>query len=331
MLFFVYAAFAAFWAPEGVASVVKVFDLCGLTALILCVAGWTSRDGNLSFQTAFWLTFCSIIVLFILLTASGYGFTDSRRTTVLGGGPNAFGRNMAIGFFGSIWLVHRKCGKVWLAVTALTPMLVLMSGSRGALLSLLCAAFVYFGTERMTVLKRFVLFLSLGCVCGGVLFYSSLGQRAMVIFQERVLRQTLELRYASGRTDLGQVAYEMGMDHPLLGAGLASFPVYANAPYAHNIVLETFSETGTVGVVLLCLPFSAFAGFLLKRWRLVDRATFCAFTAALLHAQFSGDLFDSRYVFTFLVAASSVFVGGRNLMPRAVKRVSGNGGLQVRS
>jgi O-antigen ligase len=319
VLFFVYAALAAFWAPDGVASVVKVFDLCGLTALILCVAGWTSRDSTLSFQTAFWLTFCSIIVLFILLTAIGYGFTDSRRTTVLGGGPNAFGRNMAIGFFGSIWLMHRGCGKVWLIVTALTPLLVLMSGSRGALFSLLCAAFVYFGTERMALLRRVVLFLLLSCICGGVLFYSSLGQRAMAIFQERVLRQTLELRYASGRTDLGQVAYEMGKEHPVLGAGLASFPVYANAPYAHNIILETFSETGTVGVVLLCLPFLVFAGFLLKRWRQVDRTTFCAFIAALLHAQFSGDLFDSRYVFTLLVAASTVFVGARSVVPRAVK------------
>jgi len=109
------------------------------------------------------------------------------------------------------------------------------------------------------------------CVGGAVLFYSDLGERSLSTYQERILRLTVQERYDSERTDLVQTAYAMVLTHPVFGAGLASFPLYSTGFYAHNIFLETVSETGGVGVCLLLLPLIAFVVFSVRHWSLVDR------------------------------------------------------------
>jgi len=308
LAFFLFASLTALWSPLGAHTSIKVFDLASLAVLTLCVAFWTAGDGRDLYQKAFWITFCAMVAALIALTIAGYGFTDEIRTASLGGGPNVFGRNMAIGFLGSFFLIRHRLGQYWIVITVLTPLFVLISGSRGALAALVCGALVYFVTDRAALKKRLGMITAVLCLSGAVLFYSDAGDRALSTYQERILRLTVEERYDSERTDLAMTAYEMVQKHPVFGAGLASFPLYSTGFYAHNIFLETLSETGGVGLCLLLLPLIVFVVFLLRHWGQVDRPTVCAFVAAFTHAQFSGDLFDSRAVFVFAIMASSIVV-----------------------
>jgi O-antigen ligase len=308
LTFFLYVSSTALWSPIGAQTSLKVLDMGSLAVLTLCVASWTAGEARTSYQKAFWLTFCATVAALIGFTVAGYGFTDEQRIAFLGGGPNVFGRNMAIGFLGSLFLIRYRLGRYWIAITVLTPLMVLMSGSRGALAALICAASAYFVAERVVLRRRLAMVTAILCVGGAVLFYSDLGERSLSTYQERILRLTVQERYDSERTDLVQTAYAMVLTHPVFGAGLASFPLYSTGFYAHNIFLETVSETGGVGVCLLLLPLIAFVVFSVRHWSLVDRPTVCAFVAALVHAQFSGDLFDSRAVFVLLIMASSIVV-----------------------
>jgi O-antigen ligase len=311
LAFFLYASLAALWSPAGAQTSIKVFDLASLAALTLCVASWAAGEGSHFYQKAFWITFCAAVAALIALTIAGNGFTDETRTASLGGGPNVFGRNMAVGFLGSFFLIRRRLGQYWIVITVLTPFLVLMSGSRGALAAIICGALAYFVTDHAVLRKRLGIITAVLCLSGAVLFYSDAGDRAMSTYQDRILRLTVEERYDSERSDLALTAYQMVMKFPLFGAGLASFPLYSTGFYAHNIFLETIAETGPVGLCLLLFPFITFAVFSVRHWGQVDRPTVCAFVAVFTHAQFSGDLFDSRAVFVFVVMASSIVVAKR--------------------
>ena len=331
LVFFSYVSISALWAPEGARTLSKVIDIGSLAALTFCVAFWTWRESTPAFQKAFWITFCGIVCVFIVMTIAGQGLTDSRRTAMLGGGPNTFGRNVALAFFGSLWLIRRKLGWYWVILTILAPLMVLMSGSRGALSAFGCGLVVFLGTAQTKLWKRVTVTMTIASICGVLLVSSPLGERVGPIFEERILRLTLVEHYTSDRPSIARTAFEMGLEHPVLGGGLAAFPVLANDSYAHNIFLETFSETGSVGLLTLVPIFIVFGLFLIRHWRRIDRATACAFVAAFTAAQFSGDLFDSRWVFTLIIMSSSVLVGPRAIIQAPGGQRSGLGYLKTKS
>jgi hypothetical protein len=87
-----------------------------------------------------------------------------------------------------------------------------------------------------------------------------------------------------------------------LGCGVSGFRAFRGT-YPHNLVLETAVETGLVGTGLLCLVMVSGAWAFRRLWRSADGATLAAFAFALVASQLSGDLFDSRGVFLFLLMA----------------------------
>lgn len=318
-IFFLYVTSTALWAPIGAPSLIKAIDISSLALATICVCSWTGSTANWTFQTTFWRTFCTIVGAFMALTLAGYGFNDVNRTAVFGGGPNAFGRNVGLAFFGSIWLRRERSDIRWILVAVLAPLLVIMSGSRGALVAFSSGLVTYVLTEKLALWKRLTGVAGLAFVCAMLLLYSSAGEKAISTFQLRVVELTLNQHHSAGRSAMARSAFEMGLANPLLGAGLSAFPVATGEPYAHNIFLEVFSETGSLGVTLLVLPFLVFAHYFFKLRKQTSRASLCALTTAFVSAQFSGGLFDSRCIFEFLVITVSVVVpicsSGRLMQP----------------
>lgn len=111
------------------------------------------------------------------------------------------------------------------------------------------------------------------------------------------------------RAGLYRLAFDMFLEHPLLGAGTAGFEVVARtAPglevreYPHNLVLQVASEFGVLGLVL----FGALGILALFWWR--PRTTVAAALAALaasllLNAMVSNGLYENRMLWgVWLVA-----------------------------
>jgi O-antigen ligase len=133
--------------------------------------------------------------------------------------------------------------------------------SREGLVALVVAflvAVVVAGPIRGRIVAMLLVVLALG-----VTYYARLAPESL---RARVTQ--ISAQNSAGRSDEWKIALRMGADHPIIGVGLANYPVvtpqYAastidleSAHYAvrklvvHNTYLETFSELGAVGLVLL--------------------------------------------------------------------------------
>lgn len=307
LLFFGYMALSSLWAPDG-ADPNKVVEL----GLVL-VAGFSALRliGLVEPQRAMELVWRWLLPLLAAFAVLGiaFGGAGGGRLAVLGGGPNVFGRNMGILCVAAFAMgLRRRNDGLTLGGMVVAGALVVLSGSRGALLATAggMAVVLYFNTSRIR--KVVTVGLVVAVVTIGVLELTDFGAQVLEMFRHRVLQLAVEDRYDSGRTAVYQSAWELGLDAPLFGIGLAGFAVAGNHVYPHNVFLEVFCEGGLVGVVLLMLllwpPLAAIA----RRRSGADPRDHAAFIVALISAQFSGDLYDTRTVFVlaiFLVMLTS--------------------------
>ena len=160
------------------------------------------------------------------------------------------------------WLMRSWLMRSWLLVAlGVVTVGLAASESRGgviAMVTTLFVALVFFRQRRAYVLLLLLLTLGLG----GAWFATTPGAwQRVTTFNDQ----------GSGRSTIWRIAVRVAEDHPVTGAGLANFQVvskdYVRRPgtlrylalvvdrphVAHNLYLETLSDTGVVGLVLLML------------------------------------------------------------------------------
>ena len=295
-LFVGYFAASALWAPSRAIAVDKVLEL-----LLLAAAVWSAHrlsswvpPGELT--KALWTVLTLLLAMFALLgLAAG---TSGGRLAVLGGGPNVFGRNMGLLALVCTAASLRGRRRPALVVAAIVAgALVLLSGSRGALVATAVgmAALLYAG--RLRVSRAFVsiaILVALG-VFGAL--YTDVGQSAVAAFEHRVLDLTLGQDYDSGRAGLYQSAIDLGLQSPVIGHGVGAFKAHGLGVYPHNLFLEAFAEGGFLGVLVLLGVLGRGLYFVVTRAPGVAAIDTAGFVLLLVAAQFSGDFYDSRGVF----------------------------------
>jgi O-antigen ligase len=185
----------------------------------------------------------------------------------------------------------------------LALLLIVMSGSRGALLSYCVGCIVLLLLANLPVWQKVAAVSVAATLTVWALTSTVIGEQASETFQRRVVQTTFENRHVSGRDDLWLTAHEMAMEKPVFGWGLNGFA--ANSwHYPHNIVLEVLVEVGLIGLSLLVL---ATMSWMCRYWRyrrVMSAAAAAAVMLALTSAQTSGDLYDSRCYFLLLVLAT---------------------------
>ena len=181
-------------------------------------------------------------------------------------------------------------------------LLVLLSGSRGAMLALFFGVVVYLILHRVD--RRVVVSLVAVAVLVAVAAATRFGELAVAVFRNRVLIGLFVERYFTHRDVLFLEAIRAGLRNPVGGLGLAGFEeLGTRGSYPHNMFLEAFAEGGLPGLILLCLPFLKYA----RRWRTGmgpgDLLTVASLGLLLVSSSLSGDLFDARGVFLLLLMA----------------------------
>jgi O-antigen ligase len=156
---------------------------------------------------------------------------------------------------------------LWIGLVTTYAMAFVRTESREGVIALLIAflvAVVLGGPVRARIVALLLVVLALG-----VAYYARLAPESL---RTRVTH--ISAQNSAGRSDEWKVAVRMGADHPLVGVGLANYPVVSprytastinldSARYnlrgivAHNTYLETFSELGAVGLALLVGIFGA--------------------------------------------------------------------------
>ena len=302
--YLLYMVISTAWSPEASLAVEKSYEIL-LILLIIFGLGLLSfvmdleEVANSFLASVVFIGMAMAVMAVILLYRSSTG-----RLAILGGGPNVFGRIMGYLCIGGLYFWRTSKFPVpWLAATFMAGALVLLSGSRGAMLACAAACLGYFFLERIRMRKVF------GFVFAGVVFslcvmiFTGFWDVLSKVGEERVVKLLFVERYGSGREFLYATAFEMGSQRLLAGWGLAAFSMRYPGWYPHNIFLETFSEGGMLGLGFLSLFLSlSFLSFR-RRGRGMASTLFCFWILLFVAAQFSGDLYDSRGLFLFPLIA----------------------------
>lgn len=293
--FFVYFTLSVAWAPNLELAATKAAELGMIAAVAVSLVRLARVVEPREISAGLWRTLTLVFLAFALMAMAN---TDpDTRMSVLGGGPNVFGRNMALLGLCCIDAVLR--GRQRAAAVAglcVAAMLVLLSGSRGALVAIGSGTFALLWGHRVRPGRMAQAGLVLLVAAIAFAVFTDVGRAALEMFRERVIRLTIEEEHDSGRSAIYDQAIALGWQGPVYGDGLAGFPARGYFVYPHNIALEAWAEGGAIGVVLLLLALREPMAALLQRPRSVAAIDLAAFVALLLGAQFSGDFFDSRGV-----------------------------------
>ncbi|KIG19356.1 hypothetical protein DB30_02637 [Enhygromyxa salina] len=293
------------WAPELALAEDQAIELGLLIAVAIALhrLARTSRVERIATALRH-----GLLVLLLGLAAvallGGVGGMGGR-AAVLGGGPNVFGRNMgvlallalerALGFGSATTTRPRPFAlPVWSWVACVAAGLVALSGSRGAMISTFIAAGLLLVLGRARLSRRLAVALGGLGLFAALLVLTPLGERVIASFASRVLDLLVADRYVSGRDQIYVIALEGGARQPIIGHGLASFAAATPWPYAHNLALDAWFETGAIGVALLGLYLGRGAQ-LLGRLGAGGRELWVALALLIfVGAQFSGGRYDAR-------------------------------------
>ncbi|HVG62002.1 MAG TPA: O-antigen ligase family protein [Hyalangium sp.] len=312
--FFGYLCTSAFWAPDAGLALWKVYDLALVLVMTVGFGLAAIRLPAARVLDAFWAV---VVVATGVLALTGMGQLlgggGGARLAVLGGGPNIFARLMGLLTLGALYFWQRR-GQAWLCIplAATGVLLALLTGSRGGASAIIAGILAFLVVGRVPLRRLVILAAIATAVAGFAVTSSPLGKALNRSMEERFLRLTLQYEgsgsserkvYLSGREVLYESAYELGLRHPVAGAGLAAFPALGLGVYPHNLFLEVFCEGGALGLAFLGWVFLAFLLAAL-RGRGLDGATTGAAVLLLIGSQSSGELYDSRSLFLLLMMAS---------------------------
>lgn len=304
---FYYLLASAAWAPDHELASAKAYEVVLVAVATLGLARALASAESEHVLRSMWagiLAIAGVLAVIAVARLVAVGATGER-LAVLGGGPITFARIMGYLALAALFFWTRY-GLSWalMPVVSVALVLVLLSGSRGGLVALVAAILVFVTIEARKAGRLLAGSLIAGAVFALATGYTAIGRVALERYERRVTQLLLEEQYTAGRTDLYRSAYALAMTAPVLGGGLAAFPARGLGAYPHNLFLETFSEAGLVGLALLVVTLGAGARAALRRAGARDATALAACVFMLVASQFSGDLYDSRALYLFLVVAS---------------------------
>jgi O-antigen ligase len=314
---FLYLIVSASWAELGQFRFGRMIDMGIVLVGTACLHQLLNAE-NVDLMVDWFWRALSLCAASLAALAAVPGLASGQRMAVLGGGANSFGKFMGLLFIGAFYLLGiTRRSWYWGVAMAVAPVMVILSGSRGATLGTIT------GIIACLLLRPFRLREAAIIVCLGVamivlLRNTELADRAIWMYEERIRTFGTQTTDMAGRAPLFTAAIDLGREHLFLGAGLSSFSaVMGEDTYPHNVVLEVFSEAGLIGLLLLA------SAIILGACRAVTNrdergwAAVAALALTFTASQFSGDLYDSRGVFAFLLIAlaSRRAGGGRANIP----------------
>lgn len=301
-IFLIYLLLSTLWAPDLDLALWKFYEIFILLVAQVALFRSILGSGREIFVVTFWGTVIITGIMLVSLALMQISTDNLTRLSVLAGGPNVFGRSMSFLSLSGLFLMRRYgWSLLGIGLTIISFLLALLSGSRGALVALVGAFAIFAFIERMNIKKLLKLTTIATCVFILFVLGTPLGTLALATYENRFVGRVLNEFYWSGRDDIYNAAYALGMEHPLLGAGLAAFPATGIHVYPHNFFLEVFSEGGIIGILLVALIVTVAT---LSLWPLrttLDGAMVSGLGLICVASQFSGDLYDSRGIFTFLL------------------------------
>ena len=130
----------------------------------------------------------------------------------------------------------------------------------------------------------------------------------------------------SGRQVALTGAFQQFMSSPVFGSALEE---EISGFYPHNVVMESFMATGLVGGLPFVglLAFGFFAAYKLLKWRSENAWVALIFAQYAVAAQFSGAIYGSTTMWTFLAATIALYLGTKRMMACTKSNLAQTGGF----
>ncbi|MBK5283687.1 MAG: O-antigen ligase family protein [Nitrospiraceae bacterium] len=301
MLPLVYLITTAAWAPTEAQIQPVVVDLVCMilySAIFILLLQWDRRAVVAS------LMWCLASVGTVFSLTGLAGASMNARVAAFGGGPNVYSRITVLGIVGVVWLVANKKVGTWsLFFIPIMLAATIASGSRGGMLAGIVAILIISPVVFRLHTGQLVFAVAVASVAGYFVF-RLYGDALDVMIQGRIVRLTLEQGYTSGRGDLLSSAMAIYDAHPLFGDGMRAFATeYGQGfVYPHNLFAQVAAESGTLGLLLLVVLLLKSVRFVFK-YRASDTTRCLAAAGAVIFtsAMFSGDYYDARFLWIFIV------------------------------
>lgn len=131
--------------------------------------------------------------------------------------------------------------------------------------------------------------------------------------RRRFVEQTFEQKYDSGRSDILAASLRLFERRPIAGNGLDGYYALVGSQsgfeYPHSLPLATLAEAGLLGGILLILALVTLYRSGLRRPLTTEALFFLAAGSFVVVASlFSGDYYDSRFLWLFLLLAGLIGV-----------------------
>lgn len=316
-MLWIYLGCSTLWAPEAARTVgplVNVVTLMVLTWLAASVASRLSAPTLRSVWT--WLLVAGAIYLLAALSA-GAGLGG--RFSAFGGGPNVFVRVMVLAAIAALYFgTARRSRLVFLILLPAFMVGAVLSGSRGGLVAAAVVGVV--GTwpvaKRMSTRAKLLVL-----VTGGAAALAApklIGAELNLLVVDRYSQLTSGQLRNSDRSHIATLAIDLWHRSPIVGNGLDSFyALGGSAQYVghpHNLLLAVTAEGGLVATALLAAALGSFFWAATRQRPVATDALFALLAAGciLVASMFSGDYYDSRFMWFFLVLAVAHVMKARN-------------------
>lgn len=273
------------------------------TCLVPCVMALFAlkKSGNVNNTVNLFLKYnikyCSIIIVVLaILFVLGFRVSsnDNNRLMVVGlGHPIWASRYVAYLLIFPIYSLLKRgsLSKLeWLAFPC-AILLLINSGSRGPLISFIISVYIIICPKIS--FKKNVLLIGILCAMGFLFMTFSARMQTNATDSSNAQRLILIEQVFENKFDL------------LKGVGIGGYQLLVTGSdelyYPHNIILETFAETGLFGFAVLCI----FLLYLFIRFRLNLLYICCLYF--FLNAQLSGDISGNNNFFIFATICMAIF------------------------
>ncbi len=309
--------FFEYWLP----NVITFFIILLLCKTVICFE---------QYELFIMVTYAFVLSLMILGIIKA-GLTGGRLAVF--GGPNGFYKFAMLFQTCSFakFLFSKK--KIYIAGLVLGALLAVLTGSKGAIISLLVILpleyfiFLFQTKGKKEVLNRFFKLLLIFLLLG-LLFFTLIQvipslnaafARGIGIFSS----DRNKLTSVSARVRLWSLSIGYFKEKPIFGAG-ARHLYYDTMftddpqPYAHNVFFEILGEQGIVGFTLLCLiifqMYKSIRKMGMRNYYAIVLLLF--FVVYLIGAQFSGNILDTKMMMVY--SEMIIVLGGkRNLYEKS--------------
>lgn len=255
----------------------------------------------------------SILLMYVLyLLGIGVEF-ENGRLVLFGENPNSVGVKAVIAFLIVLSEVLNKYSfkRLVIGVFILLPLLnlVILSASRGALLSVFLGVAVLVITLKINMVKK----LMLGIIAVGFsIFFFNLVMRTNLVFRNRIMR-TIESG-DTGRNQLWDSAFQIIGDNLFIGVGLPGalpvmFQYSGRRMDPHNVFLYVLMTTGIIGFIFFMLFLFRLGKNLFETFKYTKSALFMVVFIVLLFNMFKagGGINNIFFWFFFAILIGATF------------------------